>query len=152
MRDHGWVRAYSFHSTWWLPHPVENVHATLIDVEHYPDWWPQVVACLKLGPDDGLVLCRSALPYTLEMRLHAERREPDLLETTITGDLEGWVRWRLLAEGGGCRLVFEQEVVVHSAALAVASYIVRPALRWNHARMIAGAQRGLEARLRNSGL
>jgi uncharacterized protein YndB with AHSA1/START domain len=141
------VRAFSFHSTWWLPHPVADVHTTLIDVERYPEWWPQVVACLKLGPDDGLVLCRSTLPYTLEMRLHAERREPELLETSITGDLEGWVRWKLLPEDDGCRVVFEQEVVVHTAALALASYLVRPALRWNHTRMMEGARRGLTARL-----
>jgi hypothetical protein len=141
------MRSYAFSSSWWLPHPVAEVHATLIDVERYPEWWPQVVACLRLGPDDGLVVCRSTLPYTLEMHLHAERREPDLLETSVTGDLEGWVRWRLLTEDDGCRVLFEQEVVVHGAALALASYVARPALRWNHAQMMAGAQRGLEARL-----
>lgn len=141
------MRTYAFRSSWFLPHPVERVHATLIDVEHYPEWWPQVIACLHLGPDDGLVLCRSALPYTLEMRLHAERRDPDLLETSITGDLEGWVRWRLASEGDGCRLVFEQEVVVTDHVLACASYFARPLLRWNHARMMAGARAGLASRL-----
>jgi hypothetical protein len=139
--------SFSFHSTWWLPHPVSDVHAILIDVERYPEWWPQVLACLKLGPDDGLVLCRSSLPFTLEMRLHAERREPDLLETSITGDLEGWVRWRLSPEKDGCRVAFEQEVTVSATALATAAYVARPVLRWNHARMMAGAQHGLEARL-----
>ncbi len=147
MRHHEGVRAFSFHSTWWLPHSVSEVHATLIDVERYPEWWPQVVACLRLGPEDGLVLCRSALPYTLEMRLHAEHVEPDRLETSVSGDLEGWVRWRLVDEDAGCRVVFEQEVVVRSLALSLGSYLARPVLRWNHARMMAGAQRGLEDRL-----
>lgn len=147
MRDDGSVRTYSFRSTWWLPHPAADVRATLIDVERYPEWWPQVLACLHLGPDDGLVLCRSALPYTLELHLHAVHRDADRLETSVSGDLEGWVRWRLLAEGNGCRVSFEQEVVVTSRALAWGSYVARPLLRWNHARMMTGAQAGLEARL-----
>ncbi|TCJ22706.1 SRPBCC family protein [Nocardioides jejuensis] len=142
------MRAYAFASTWWLPHAPERVHAVLADVEHYPSWWPQVVGCLKLGEDEGVVLCRSALPYTLELRVALLRRTPEVLESSLDGDLDGWVRWRTVPEDGGCRVHFEQEVVTRSLPLSIASYVAgRPVLRWNHARMMRGARLGLARRL-----
>lgn len=141
------MRAYSFASTWWVRAAPSPVHAVLEDVEHYPEWWPQVVACLKLGEDEGVVLCRSSLPYTLELGVSLLRRTPEVLESRVTGDLDGWVRWRVVPDGGGCRVHFEQEVVARGALLGLASYAARPMLRWNHARMLAGARDGLARRL-----
>ena len=90
------VRAtYTFSGTWEIAAPVADVHAVLVDLEHYPDWWPQVVAVASLGPDDARVLCRSALPYTLDLVLHAVDRSPEHLEVGVSGDLEGSVRFAL---------------------------------------------------------
>lgn len=141
------MRPFEFRHAWTVPFPRAEVHDVLSDVEHYPEWWPQVRACLKTGPDDGVVLCRSSLPWTLELHLHATHRQPDLLETQVRGDLDGWVRWRLTEEPGGTRLDFEQEVTVRGATLTLASYAARPVLGWNHARMMAGAREGLDRRL-----
>lgn len=138
--------AYSFRGTWRVPHARAAVHEVLIDLERYPQWWPQVRAVAKLGPDDARVLCRSALPYTLDLVLHAERRDHDVLETSLSGDLDGWVRWHLAEEDGGTRMEFAQEVVV-TGALALASYPAGPLLRWNHDRMMAGCVAGLRRRL-----
>ena len=46
-----------------------RVHEVLLDLEHYVDWWPQVRAVASAGPDDALVVCRSLLPYDLELHL-----------------------------------------------------------------------------------
>jgi hypothetical protein len=139
---------YRFTNTWIVPHPLREVADVLVDLEHYPDWWPEVVAVASLGPDDARVLCRSALPYTLDLVLHAEHREPPLLETSITGDLHGLVRWRLtdVGAGAGTRMDFEQDVEVRGA-LALASYVLRPVLSWNHHRMMRGCLAGLRTRL-----
>ncbi len=67
---------YTFSGTWEIAAPVAAVHAQLVDLEHYPDWWPQVVAVASLGPDDARVLCRSVLPYTLDLVLHAVEPVP----------------------------------------------------------------------------
>lgn len=142
------MRRYVFSTSWQVPHTASVVHAALADVEHYPEWWPQVVACLKTGEDEGVVLCRSSLPYTLELRISLLRRTPEVLESRVTGDLDGWVRWRVVPEGGGCRVHFEQEVAVRGAVLSVASYVARPLLLWNHEQMLAGARHGLTRRLR----
>lgn len=141
------MRTFSFSSAWLTPHDAPRVHAALEDVEHYPVWWPQVVACLKTGEDEGVVLCRSTLPYTLELRVSLLQRTPEVLESRVTGDLDGWIRWRVLPEDGGCRVHFEQEVAVRGTALSLAAYVARPALRWNHERMLAGARAGLARHL-----
>lgn len=141
---------YTFDGSWFVEAPVAEVAAMIVDLEHYPEWWPQVRAVASLGPDDAWVICRSALPYSLELRLHAVSREAPVLEVAVSGDLDGYVRWRLTEEGSGTRMDLEQEVTV-SGLLAVASYALRPVLRWNHHRMITSCVIGLRNRL-NSGL
>ncbi len=138
---------FSFRDTWTVPVPLPRVHEVLVDLEHYPEWWPQVLAVAKVTDDDARVLCRSALPYTLDLLLHAERREPTVLETSLSGDLDGVVRWRLVPEPDGTRMEFEQDVRVTGRLLGLASYAARPLLRWNHDRMMAGCLAGLRSRL-----
>ena len=141
------VRSYEFRETWEVAAPVDAVRDLLIDLERYPEWWPQVVAVASLGPDDARVLCRSALPYTLDLVLSAVSREAPLLEVEVGGDLTGTVRWRLSPTAVGTRLDFEQDVTVESRLLGLASYVARPLLTWNHDRMMAGCLAGLRARL-----
>jgi hypothetical protein len=106
-----------------------------------------VRAVAKITDDDARVLCRSVLPYTLDLFLHAERLDPLLLETSLAGDLDGVVRWRLSEAPGGTRMDFEQDVHVTGRLLRLASYAARPLLHWNHDRMMAGCLTGLRARL-----
>jgi hypothetical protein len=122
------------------------VQGVLVDLERYPEWWPQVRAVASLGADDARVLCRSALPYTLDLLVHALRREPSRLEVAISGDLDGTASWRLTDLGRRTRLDFVQEVTV-GGWLALVSPVVRPLMRWNHARMMAGCMEGLRDRL-----
>ncbi len=64
----------------------------------------------------------------------------------MSGDLDGSVRWRLTPVAGGTRMEFEQRVEVRGL-LALASYVARPVLRWNHHRMMVGCVAGLRERL-----
>jgi len=141
------MRTWSFRSSFVVPAPRDRVQALLVDLEGYPSWWPQVRAVARLGDDDALVVCRSALPYSLHLHLHAVHRLPDLLETTIDGDLVGVVRWRLADHPSGTKLDFEQDVRVAGRFLTIGSYAVRPLLRWNHERMMAGCEEGLRSRV-----
>lgn len=137
---------YRFTGRWHVAAPVADVAACVVDLERYPEWWPEVVAVAKLTDDDARVLCRSALPYTLDLVLHAVTREPPVLEVAVSGDLEGRVSWSLSDEDGGTRMDFEQHVRV-TGWLGPASGVARPLLRWNHDRMMAGCIRGLRERL-----
>ncbi|KRF18851.1 hypothetical protein ASG90_02860 [Nocardioides sp. Soil797] len=134
-------RHFRFSGQWLVDAPHDALHARLVDLEHYPDWWPEIRAVASLGDDDALVVVRSRLPYDLELHLHAEHRRADLLETTLDGDLVGWVRWRLEPRGDRTHLVFEQEVEVAGRLLGAAAYVVRPLLVWNHNRMMRSAVR-----------
>lgn len=138
--------AYGFGGSWHVGAPLPEVRDTIVDLEHYPEWWPQVRAVASLGPDDAWVVCRSALPYSLNLVLHAVSREGTVLEVAVTGDLDGFVRWRLADEGSGTRMDLEQQVTV-SGLLGVASQALRPVLRWNHHRMMTGCVMGLRKRL-----
>lgn len=137
---------YSFRDSWPVAAPPGRVRDVLVDLERYPRWWPQVVAVASLGPDRARVLCRSVLPYTLDLVLQAVTRELPVLEVEVSGDLVGWVRFAITAEGAGARVDFTQEVTV-SGPLAAASRVARPVLRWNHERMMRGCAQGLARRL-----
>jgi hypothetical protein len=137
---------FAFEERWWLPAAPEAVRDVLVDLEHYPDWWPQVVAVASLGPDDARVLCRSTLPYTLDLVLHAVSRELPVLEVALSGHLSGCVRWRLGEERGGTGLQLSQRVTVHGP-MAPAATLLGPLARWNHRRMMAGGLAGLRHRL-----
>lgn len=146
------MRHYNFGERWVVPASPEAVHAVLEAVEDYSRWWPQIVATVRISDEEGLVACRSTLPYTLHLHLTAVHRRPDRLETAIDGDLVGWVRWLITPHADGTEVSFEQDVVVAGRALAIGSYLGRPILRWNHHRMMLGCQEGLRAELSARGL
>jgi len=138
---------YVFTDTWVTPAPASHVHEVLLDLEHYVDWWPQVRAVASLGPDDALVVCRSLLPYDLELALHAEERDPESLRVGIDGPIRGFAHWRLTPTRGGTRLDFEQRVRAVARSFRWASYVAKPVLRANHTWMMRGAEEGLARHL-----
>lgn len=140
-------REFRFSASWVVAAPVAQVASVLVDLERYPEWWPQVRAVARLGPDTARVLCRSVLPYTLDLVLDSVSQEPPVLEVAVGGDLDGFVRWTLTEHAGGTRMDYTQQVTVRGRWLALASYGGRPLLAWNHRRMMDGCERGLRERL-----
>jgi len=138
---------YVFRASWESAATPARIHEVLLDLEHYVDWWPQVRAVASAGPDDALVVCRSLLPYDLELHLRAESRDSALLRVRIDGPIRGFAQWRLAATGVGTRLDFEQRVQAVTTMLRWASYVAKPLLAANHTWMMRGAQRGLQERV-----
>ena len=141
------MTTFRFARAWDVAAPVDDVRRVLLDLERYPEWWPQVRAVARIDDDTMRVLCRSVLPYTLDLVLHAEQRGPEVLRSTITGDLEGWSAFRLGEAGGRTHVAYQQTVVVAHRVLARASRVLEPVLRWNHDQMMRGCERGLAGRV-----
>ncbi len=144
-----WTR-YRFRSLWRLPAPTDVVYSALERAEEYPRWWPQVRSVTPIDDTTGLVHIRATLPYTLTFTAREVRRDPGagVLEISMSGDLEGWARWTLEAQGGGTLAVYEQVVVVNKALLRVLAVPGRPVFRLNHRLMMRGGRRGLVRVLR----
>ena len=137
---------YRFEHDTTLAAPLAQVHELIVDIEHYPQWWRQVRAVAKIDDDNAIVVCRSALPYDLELRLTAVERRSPRAEVSIAGPIEGSASWTLSEVAGGTALHFEQEVRA-LGALRFASYLARPLLVWNHAVMMRGFDKGARAEL-----
>jgi hypothetical protein len=141
-------RTFRFATSFTLEASRSLVHDVLLDLEHYSEWWLQVRAVGKLDDDHALVVCRSRLPYDLDLVLTAVSREPQILEVGIGGPISGWARFRLDESSPGLTEVrFDQEVRAHAPAFIAASYVVKPLLRWNHDQMMRGLVTGLRERV-----
>jgi carbon monoxide dehydrogenase subunit G len=137
-------RRYTFTHRWSVAAPAARVQEVLNDLERYPDWWPQIRAVAKIDDDNARVVCRSVLPYDIDLYLTAIRRDPLRLETVLSGDLEGTARWRLHPDGETTHLEYEQDVLVTGRLLGILSVVLRRPLAWNHDRMMAGCRDGLD--------
>jgi hypothetical protein len=141
-------RRYRFSSAFNLAAPRTQVHEVLVDLEFYCEWWPQVRGVGKIDDDRALVVCRSVLPYDLELELTAVSRETEVLEVEIEGPIRGWARYHLEEVAPDLTSVrYEQEVWASDRLMMLASYVVKPLLVWNHHRMMVGAESGLRAKL-----
>jgi hypothetical protein len=140
---------YRFRSLWALPAPPAAVYDVLERAEDYPRWWPQVREVTRLDDTTGLLRIRSFLPYDLRFTARETRRDPaaGVLEIHMTGDLEGWARWTLTADGTGTLARYEQEVHVTKPLLRRLALPGRPVFRANHTLMMRAGRRGLMARL-----
>lgn len=143
-----WCR-YRFRSIWDLPAAPDDVYRALSRAEDYPHWWPQVREVRADDEVSGTARFRSVLPYDLFVTVRARHRDPvrGVLEIGLSGDLEGWSRWTVRTGGRGTRAFYEQEVVVRKPLMRRLAVPCRPLFRANHALMMRGGRRGLEAHL-----
>lgn len=140
---------YLFRSEWRLNADPDLVYAALADVATYPAWWPQVHAARQLDDASGELRCRSLLPYDLVfvIRREVEDASARVLRAALHGDLAGSSRWEVTTDGTGALAVFDEDVVVRKALIKLAGVLARPALRFNHDRMMRAGERGLRAHL-----
>lgn len=136
---------YVFRSVWHVRAPLADLMSVLEDLPSYPAWWPEIREVRPLGDDRFEVVARSFLPYELRFVSEAVRSDPrpGVIDATLSGDMEGTVRWNAEALDGGCRLVYDQEVTTHKRLLNVTAPVARPAFKANHARMMRHGEAGL---------
>lgn len=141
---------YEFLTTWCLDAPIDRVWERICDVTHYPDWWHGVLAVDLSVPADELGVgkatsfsWRGVLPYTLRFDLVVTRVEPPhTIDADVSGGLEGHGTWRLYA-GAGTAVVYDWRVRTTVAWMNVLGPLARPALAWNHDRVMRRGGVGL---------
>ncbi|MGW6912428.1 SRPBCC family protein [Kitasatospora sp. NPDC054939] len=140
---------YRFRSVWRLAAPPEAVCAALADLSEYPRWWPEIRSVRRTGEDSAQVVVRALLPYRLLLTLHAVRRDPaaGVLEAELHGDLVGWCRWTVGADGTGSRALFEEDCRPGKPLLRRLALPARPVFRANHGLMMHRGRRGLSSLL-----
>ncbi|MER6156666.1 SRPBCC family protein [Streptomyces sp. NPDC001868] len=144
---------YRFRSRWTLPAPPAAVYDVLQRADDYPHWWPQVREVTRIDDTTGTLRIRSVLPYDLVFTAREVRRDAaaGILEIAMTGDLDGWVRWTLTADGTGTLARYDQEADVTKPLLRRFAVPGRPVFRANHALMMRAGRRGLLAYLAAQG-
>ncbi|MFD8086696.1 SRPBCC family protein [Kitasatospora sp. NPDC059722] len=145
---------YRFRGTWQFAAPAREVFAALEDVLSYPLWWPEIREVRQTGEEEGEVVVRALLPYTLVIGLEARRRDPvaGVLEVAMRGDLAGWSRFTVTPEGAArCRVLFEEDTRPGKPLLRRLALPLHPLFRANHAVMMRRGRRGLARYLAAAG-
>ena len=144
---------FSFQDLWHITAPMGRVFDILADPDHYPRWWPNILAVQRIDPLSGTLVCRSVLPYTLRITVRQQVIDPDggLLRAGLTGDLVGWSSWevRALPRSGAPQSMvrFRQEVTAPGVP-GGRSRVLAPLLDANHRAMMRRGRRGLTQQLR----
>ncbi|MDQ1043941.1 SRPBCC family protein [Streptomyces sp. V4I2] len=143
-----WTR-YRFRSRWTLPASPVAVYTALERAEDYPRWWRQVREVNRIDATTGVIRIRSFLPYDLTFTAREVRRDPaaGILEIAMSGDLDGWARWTVTADGTGSLARYEQLVEVNKPLLRRFAVPGRPVFRANHWLMMRSGRRGLAGHL-----
>ncbi|MER5751782.1 SRPBCC family protein [Streptomyces sp. NPDC002088] len=138
---------YRFRSRWVLSVAPATVYEALERVEDYPRWWPQVREVTRLNDSTGIIRIRSFLPYDMTFTAREVRRDPaaGVLEIAMSGDLDGWARWTVTADGDGTLARYDQVVDVNKPLLRRFAVPGRPVFRANHRLMMRAGGRGLAA-------
>ena len=140
---------YSFSSVWFVDASPQDAYEVLSDLGDYPKWWPEVKEIWPIDDDTVDARARSLLPYDLRFTMHRGRQDrgTGILETEMTGDLEGFSRFSISPAGTGSRLLFEEEVITNKGLLNRLAPVARPAFKWNHSLMMRHGLAGLQTYL-----
>ena len=136
---------YRFRSEWSVDVPPTVAYAILEEVAHYPEWWHQVKRMTKIDDRRFEFIARSFLPYDIRCIAEQSTRDPQerILEVVLSGDLTGFSRFTIAPDGGGSRLLHEQEVTLNKPLLNMLAPLAKAGFRANHTVMMRAGQAGL---------
>lgn len=146
-------------SHWRLDAPVSRVWRAITETEHWPRWWPGVVAVRRLrhGDEFGVgrvqqIHFRTGLGYRLHLELEVtEVLREERLRARAGGTLAGegiWLLHQAAPEAGGhTDVTFVWRVTLPPGLLRRLAPLLAPLFRWNHRRVMRAGRRGLEAHL-----
>jgi uncharacterized protein YndB with AHSA1/START domain len=145
---------YSFLTTWLLDAPREPVWEAVHDQARWPEWWRGVEKAEEVLPgNDGDVgtvsrmVWKSLLPYRVSFEVTTTRVEPNLIEGSAVGELEGTGRWRFYEQDGVTAVLYEWNVATTKPWMNRLAPLLRPVFEWNHDWVMARGGEGIARRL-----
>lgn len=150
-------------SHWRLDAPVAHVWRAITETEHWPRWWPGVVAVALLKRGDGTgkgrieqITFRTGLGYKLQLALEVtEVLREERLRARAGGTMAGegiWLMKQAAPEvGGHTDVTFVWRVTLPPGILRRLAPVLGPLFRWNHKRVMRAGRIGLTRYLANAG-
>ena len=126
----------------------ETFWETVARTENFPVWW----SWLREFESDGLhagshteCVIRAPLPYALRVTIDVEQVvRPELVETQVSGDLDGPARLEIVPTAAGCSARLVWSLALCEPWLARLARFTRPVLTWAHDRIITSGVRQFE--------
>ena len=143
-------------SRWHMDVGAAPVWTLLTDVEAWPRWWRYVRHARVLertsdSPvgDVSAIDWSSAFFYRIRLRMVTVTAERDrLLESHASGDLRGTAAWILEpTQDGGVDVTYRWQVELHRRWMRNSAAVLRPALEWNHFRVMREGAHGMAREL-----
>jgi len=140
---------YRFTGAWRIEAEPEHVFAALAEAEHYPNWWPGIIATRRIDDRSGEIRLRSLVPVEVVFVATQEAVDPaaGTLVARFTGDLEGTGRWEVSGRDHSTVARYEEEFAVRAKAARAAGVLARPVIRANHEHVMREGERGLRRHL-----
>ncbi len=140
---------------WELRAPIEAVWNVIKNTAEWPTWWRGVQSVTEVtkGNSDGLgsiseITWRSHLPYRLRFHVEVTRiTYLKSLEGHATGELEGTGQWFFKHQNGLTSVLYVWKVRTNKLWMRQLDFLLRPAFRWNHDKVMQWGYEGLAHKL-----
>jgi hypothetical protein len=150
------MNAFDFDRTWKFHLPPDELWGIVNRTDDFRQWWTWLRDFETPGVHAGAqarCVIQSPLPYALRLRIDVERaEEPSLVETYVSGDLDGPARLEIHPApglGSAARLVWHLEV--RDRVLRPVARVARPLMVWAHDRVVATGVEQFRRRALNDG-
>jgi uncharacterized protein YndB with AHSA1/START domain len=135
------VKPFEFDRSWYFEVTPAVFWQIVGDTDEFPLWW----GWLRTFESDGLVsgsttdfVVQGALPYKLHFVVTIDQvTDEELVETTVSGDLEGPARLEITPEDGGCRARLQWRLEPRQTFLRRMAIVSHPLLTWSHDQVVA---------------
>jgi len=142
---------YHYVSTWQLQAPIEQIWATLNDLEHLSVWYRGVQEAQELVPGDALgvgrrvqYVIKGRLPLRLAFEATTTRSVPPQdQELQADGELAGTGRWSLDQHGEVTTVRYTWDVRTTRPWMNLLAPLSRPVFAWNSRGVMLQAGQGL---------
>lgn len=132
----GVAMPFRFDDRWVFPVPPAELWAAVSRTERFPQWWPWLRTCESDGLVEGGVahcVVRAPVPYSLRFDVTVVEVVPErLVDTRVSGDLEGPARLKLADHPDGAEARLTWQLELRDPLLRSASRVARPLMEWGH--------------------